>query len=364
MSLKDVTQSADLLGAVAKLPIGYGLGRLTQDTVKLEPKSEDVPIDYVYWLLRTPQYRHYCRAHATGTTNLGLPRKDFLAFPIPEQTPIRCQMVQALVAIEDEIDLNRCMNETLEATARALFKDWFVDFGPVRAKAEGRDPGLPQPLADLFPSRLVDSGVGEIPEGWEAGTVADLSYLNPETWTKGERSAEIRYVDLSSTKRGRIETITRYAAAEAPSRAQRVLRPGDTIVGTVRPGNDSYALVSEPGLTGSTGFAVLRPKAAEFTEFVYLAITSADSIEALAHLADGAAYPAVRPDVVAATPIVRPDRQILTRFSSSAGALLGRIAHSEKESHTLASLRDLLLPKLISGEIRLRQAENAVEVVA
>ena len=256
------------------------------------------------------------------------------------------------------------MIETLEVMARALFKSWFVDFDPAHAKAEGHDPGLPQSLADLFPAHLVNSDLGEIPEGWKASTAADLSDLNPETWTKGERPEEIRYVDLSNTKRGRIEAITPYAAAEAPSRAQRVLQPGDTIVGTVRPGNSSYALVSESGLTGSTGFAVLRPKAAECTEFVYLAATSATRIDDLAHLADGAAYPAVRPDVVAATPIVRPDHKVLARFSSSAGALLRGIAHRDKESRTLASVRDLLLPKLISGEIRLRDAEKIVEAVA
>ena len=277
--------------------------------------------------------------------------------PLSEQHAI----AHILGTLDDKIELNRRMNETLEAMARALFKSWFVDFDPVRAKAEGRDSSIPQSLADLFPSRLVDSELGEIPEGWEAGTVADLSSLNPETWTKGERPAEIRYVDRSSTKRGRIEAITPYAAAEAPSRAQRVLRPGDTIVGTVRPGNSSYALVSESGLTGSTGFAVLRPKAAEFTEFVYLATTSADSINALAHLADGAAYPAVRPDVVAATPIVCPDRKVLARFSSSAGALLRGITHRDKESRTLAALRDLLLPKLTSGELRIKDGERLVE---
>ena len=87
-SLKDVTQSGDLLGAVARLPREHPLGRLTQDTVKLVPRGVDVPLDYLYWLLRTPQYRGYCRSHATGTTNLGLPREDFLAFP--PQIRIRC----------------------------------------------------------------------------------------------------------------------------------------------------------------------------------------------------------------------------------------------------------------------------------
>ena len=320
---------------------------------------------FLHYVVASREFTDYVLSVQTGTavphiSGNQIREYEFLLPSLPEQRTI----AHILGTLDHKAELNRRMNEALEAIVRALFKSWFVDFDPVRAKAEGRDSGLPRSLADLFPTRLVDSDLGEVPEGWEAGTVADLSALNPETWTKEERPAEIRYIDLSNTKRGRIEAITRYAAAEAPSRAQRVLRPGDTIVGTVRPGNNSYTLVSEPGLTGSTGFAVLRPKTAEFTEFVYLATTSADSIDALAHLADGAAYPAVRPDVVAATPVVRPDDKVLARFSSATGALLGRIAHGEKESRTLASLRDLLLPKLMSGEVCLRDAEKVVETVA
>lgn len=210
----------------------------------------------------------------------------------------------------------------------------------------------PKPLADLFPARLVDSELGEIPEGWEVVTLADLSALNPEVWSKQTRPPEINYVDLASTKWGRIEAVTVHDAADAPSRAQRVLRPGDTIVGTVRPGNGSYAFISEAGLTGSTGFAVLRPKKPQYEQFVYLAATAAENIDALAHLADGGAYPAVRPEVVAATPVVRPDHAVLGRFSLAAGPLLAEMAHNERKSRTLADLRDALLPKLISGELR------------
>src|SRR5262245_6614165 len=107
VSLKDVTQSADLLGAVARLPLDHRPGRLTQDTVKLEPKCTDVPLDYLYWLLRTPQYRSYCRAHATGTTNLGLAREDFLAFPAPEPTSMQRRIVAILSTLDDKIGLNR-----------------------------------------------------------------------------------------------------------------------------------------------------------------------------------------------------------------------------------------------------------------
>jgi type I restriction enzyme S subunit len=130
VSLKDVTQSADLLGAVARLPAGHRVGRLTQDTVKLEPKGTDVPLDYLYWLLRTPQYRSHCRAHATGTTNLGLSREDFLAFPAPEPTAKQQRIADVLTALEEKTELNHRINDTLEAIARALFKSWFVDSQP------------------------------------------------------------------------------------------------------------------------------------------------------------------------------------------------------------------------------------------
>ncbi len=256
------------------------------------------------------------------------------------------------------------MSETLEAMARALFKAWFVDFEPVCAKMDGRWqrgqslPGFPAHLYDLFPDRFVMSELGEIPEGWGVGTLLEYSTLNPETWSNAIHPATIRYVDLSNTKRGRLESIVEYDWQNAPSRAQRILRAGDTIVGTVRPGNGSYAWITEDGLTGSTGFAVLRPHQARYSEFVYLAATAADNIDALQHLADGGAYPAVRPEDVATTKVVIPNGELIDYFSQIAGALLTKIATNERESRTLATLRDTLLPKLIRGEIRVKDAER------
>src|SRR3990172_5098157 len=268
-----------------------------------------------------------------------------------------------LGTLDDKIELIRRMNKALEAMARALFKSWFVDFDPVRAKAEGRDPGLPKNIANLFPGSFVDSELGELPEGWGVGTLADFSSLNPEAWSKETRPAVINYIDLSNTKWGRIEAITTYARQDAPSRAQRILRPKDTIVGTVRPGNGSYAFISEDGLTGSTGFAVFRPLRIEYTEFVYLAATAAENIDALSHLADGGAYPAVRPEVVAATPVVLPSGDLLGKFSRLAKPLLAKIAGNDRESRTLAALRDALLPKLLSGEIRVGDYKKQNKIV-
>jgi type I restriction enzyme S subunit len=176
----------------------------------------------------------------------------------------------------------------MEAMARALFKDWFVDFGPTRAKMAGHTLYLAPDLWALFPDRLDDD---RKPEGWQWGTLGHVATLNSESWSRANYPACIDYVDLSNTKWGTIESTQPHEQDKAPSRAQRVLRSGDTIVGTVRPGNGSYALVGTAGLTGSTGFAVLRPLRPACREFVYLAATAPDNIVRLSLLADGGAYP-------------------------------------------------------------------------
>ena len=273
--------------------------------------------------------------------------------PLPEQRAI----AHILGTLDDKIELNRRMNETLEAMARALFKSWFVDFGTVRAKMAGRDTGLPQHIADLFPDRLVASELGEIPKGWNVGTLEDVASLNPESWSTRNAPEKIVYVDLSNTKWGYIEKVETYSWKAAPSRGRRVLRHGDTIVGTVRPGNGSFSLVGRDGLTGSTGFAVLRPKTPSDAELVWCAATSQDNIDRLAHLADGGAYPAVRPEAVAATKLPLADFATRGAFSSVAASLLNQVDANKQQSHTLADLRDTLLPRLISGELRAKQIE-------
>ena len=253
-----------------------------------------------------------------------------------------------------KIDLNRRMNETLEASAQALFRNWFVDFGPTRAKAEGRPAYLGPDLWSLFPDRLGNDGV---PEGWSTGTLASISTLNPEAWGVKDHPETLSYVDLSNTKWGYIEKVERFSWADAPSRARRILRPGDTIVGTVRPGNGSFAYVAEPDLTGSTGFAVLHPKNERDRAVVWCVATSPDNIERLAHLADGGAYPAVRPETVLNTEMLIPSPNILTEFARLAMPALERIEANKIESRTLATTRDALLPKLMSGDLRVRDAE-------
>ena len=292
--------------------------------------------------------------YLTGSTMPKLTQRNMnqILLTVP---PLREQrrIARILGALDDKIELNRRMNETLEAMARAVFQDWFVDFGPTRAKMEGQEPYLPPELWDLFPNELVDSELGEIPQGWKAGALSDYASLNQESWSKKNLPNEIEYVDLANTKWGTIESTQHFSGEAAPSRARRVLRSGDTIVGTVRPGNGSFSLVGRNGLTGSTGFAVLRPLRHWFRELVYLAATDPNNIERLTHRADGGAYPAVRPEVVAESQVVTPNEGTISldHFSNVIRPLLDKMEKNQAEIRMLATLREELLPSLISGEL-------------
>ena len=321
----------------------------------LKPKVE-MDTRWAYYELLTQDINGMDSGSAIPSTS----REDFYGLPV-RVPPLSKQraIAHVLGTLDDKIELNRRMNETLEAMARALFKSWFVDFEPVRAKMEGRwrrgesHPGLPDDLYDLFPDRLVDSELGEVPEGWGVKALREISNLNPESWSGANSPDHVEYVDLANTKWGVIESTQHFLWKDAPSRARRVLRHGDTIVGTVRPGNGSYSLIGDDGLTGSTGFAVLRPLHLRFRELVYLSATALDNIEWLAHRADGAAYPAVRPEVVSETEVAIPaaDTGVLDWFSTTVGTILDKIESANTESRALSAQRDALLPKLVSGEV-------------
>lgn len=384
VSLKDVTQSGDLLGSVARVPSFIAVGRMTQDTVKLVFKNELIDRSYLYWVLRTPEYREYCRARGMGTTNLSLSRDDFLSFPIPEPTSARLSIQRTLDAIEGKITLNRDIAQTLEAMAQAIFKSWFVDFDPVKARIaaiqEGRDPlraamsaisgkadaeldVLPPKqydqlaaIAALFPDEMEESELGETPRGWTPAALSTVCDLNASSWGAKTLPASVNYVDLANTKNGAIIEVQAMEGPNIPSRARRILESGDTIVGTVRPGNRSFALVGEAGLTGSTGFAVLHPKKDFLREYVYLAATADANIERLTHLADGGAYPAVRPELVVSDSLPIPNDELLRAFHRISSSMFNQILGGRRANQNLTKLRDTLLPKLLSGELSVTEA--------
>lgn len=342
-------------------------------------KNSDLRPWLRFVLLSAPA-KHLIGARLNTTVQKTLNLKDIreLGVPLPPAMH-RNQIVSVLSSLDKKILLNRRINQTLEAMAQAIFKSWFVDFDPVKAKIaaieQGQDPlraamraisgkadaeldQMPREhynqlaaTAALFPDAMEESELGEIPEGWKAGILSELCQLNPESWNAKTLPDIVRYVDLANAKNGEIAEIQTVGGKDTPSRARRILKEGDTVVGTVRPGNRSFALVSEPDLTGSTGFAVLRPNASYWLEFVYFVATSGTNIERLAHLADGGAYPAVRPEIVVQENVVLPEQSVAQAFHQHVQPLFARIIVNRNNEKFLAETRDTLLPKLLSGEL-------------
>ncbi|HCH3272308.1 TPA: restriction endonuclease subunit S [Vibrio parahaemolyticus] len=331
-------------------------GGASADVLIFRTKDESVLLsEYLYHFLSSPEFIEFTVRTSKGAK---MPRGDKGAmmdfeFKLP---PVEIQKIIAcsLQGLERKVRLNSQTNQTLEQMAQAIFKSWFVDFDPVKAKINGEQPeGMDAATASLFPEKL-DSETG-IPDGWTQGSIADIAKLNAKSWTKKNSPEQVHYVDLANTKNGVIESVTTYDFEESPSRARRILNSGDTIVGTVRPGNRSYAFIgdTEKPLTGSTGFAVLSPKKSYWTSFVYLATTNDDSIDEYARLADGGAYPAIKPAVVADTQCAIPTEDIAKKFWELTGPMLRKAHQNRLQNEDLAALRDTLLPKLLSGDVKL-----------
>jgi type I restriction enzyme, S subunit len=351
------------LGQVSIVPEGpFDRYLISQSQMKLTVDRNRADPLFIYYIFRTPVQQEYIRQHAIQTgvphTNLGILRGT--PVPLPPMHEQRA-IAHVLGTLDDKIELNRRMNETLEAIARALFKSWFVDFDPVRAKAEGRDPNLPKHLADLFPDSFEESDVGEMPTGWDAATVAEVANINAQTLDRSDHLDVIDYVEISEVMRGEIGSVVRYERGTEPSRARRRLRHGDTVLLSVRPDRGAHFLCLDPPdtLIASTGFVVLSPRDGNWA-FLYAALTRREVGEELGRLADGGAYPAVRPEAVARLLQVLPAKEAVGPYERLARPLFEQSARKRTESKILSALRDALLPKLISGELRVKAAEQIV----
>lgn len=366
VSLKDVTQSADLLGSVSCVPPTIKAGRLTQDTVRLNFKRKDISPRYLYWLLRTPDYRDYCRSRAIGTTNLALARKDFLAFPVPLPSAGVIAVVTLLDALDDKIDLNRRMNATLEATARTLFQSWFVDFDPVRAKVDGRQPaGMDEATAALFPSSFEGSAIGPIPSGWSLSALPQVVAVNP---TRPLRQGTVApYVDMKAlpTRGHSIESATNRTFTSGSR-----FTNGDTLLARITPclenGKTGFVDVLDDGQVGwgSTEFIVLSPKAPLPSQFGYLlARSDALRAHAIQNMTGTSGRQRVPTGCFDSFLIAVPPASVAARFNQITAPMMNAIKASARQSVTLTELRDALLPKLLSGELRVPEALRTAEAV-
>lgn len=273
-----------------------------------------------------------------------------------------------LGTLDDKIELNRKENETLEAIARALFKAWFVDFEPVRAKLEGRWqrgqslPGLPAHLYDLFPSRLVESEFGEIPEGWRHSTIGEEvtvcggstpSTKEPEFW-EGGQNCWATPKDLSALKFPVLLDTDRKITDAGLAKISSGLLPVGTVLLSSR-APIGYLAIAEVPTAINQGFIAMKCDGA--LPNVFVLPWCRESMDAIVGNANGSTFQEISKSNFRPLRVVVPSDPVLTSFTRSADSLYRQLAENERESRSLAELRETLLPKLISGELRVPAAE-------
>ena len=364
VSLKDVTQSGDLLGSVARVPRDIAAGRLTQDTVKLEFGGRPLDRDYLYWLLRTPIYRAYCRARATGTTTLGLARDDFLGFPVTEPGDEELSLVELLEALDDRIALLRETNTTFEAIAQALFKSWFVDFDPVRAKMAGRAPeGMDEATAALFPESFAESEFGEMPVGWPVLPIGDaveaVGGTTPDTKTAAYWAPAIHCwtspKDLSgATAPVMLDTERKISDAGLAKIGSGLLPAGSLLMSSRAP--IGYLTLTQVPVAINQGYIGMLPGGR--LSPLYLLFWCRVNMDAIKGRANGSTFMEISKKAFRPIPALVPPASLIDKFDGIAGGLFARVVENERQAQTLATLRDTLLPRLISGQLRLPLADT------
>jgi type I restriction enzyme S subunit len=318
---------------------------------------------FVYYNLSSR--RDEIRGMAAGSAQPILNKASFSRIRLRLPPPSEQQAIAAVLgALDDKIEQNRRTARALEALARATFKAWFVDFEPVKAKAAGATnfPGMPHAAFAALPSGLTDSPLGPVPQGWAVGKLGNHCGINERSVRAGQIDGGIEYIDIASVTVGRLDGVQRVPFAEAPSRARRQVRHGDTIWSCVRPNRRSYLFIHSPpeNWIVSTGFAVLSP-ASFGPSYLHELTTRQEFVDYLVSNADGSAYPAVRPEHFAAADVLVPPAELRDVFEEMTVPLRNLLAAGEAESSTLATLRDYLLPRLLNGGVRVRPSQTETQ---
>jgi type I restriction enzyme, S subunit len=289
-----------------------------------------------------------------STTRAAVYVRDLEVPPPPEQHAI----AHILGTLDDKIDLNRRMSQTLEAITRALFKSWFVDFDPVRAKAEGWNPGLSTSLTDLFPRRLVDSELGEIPEGWEVGTLDNVAE-HPRRGVQPEQiPQDAPYIALEHMPRQCI-ALSAWGMADGLESNKFEFKKGEILFGKLRPYFHKVGVAPIDGVC-STDIVVVAPRAIQWFGFVLGHVSSVAFVEYTNAGSTGTKMPRTSWQDMARYSIALPPTPIAAAFTYLIQPTVDRLMVGIHESRALVALRDALLPKLLSGELCVKDAERLV----
>lgn len=328
----------------------------------LEPK-EDMDLRWAYYCLLTYDINGMDSGSAIPSTS----RESFYRLPVrvppkKEQQAIAC----VLGALDDKIDVNHQMSRGLEAMSQALFKSWFLSFDPVRAKAAGqKPPGLDSATAAIFPNRLEDSNVGEIPKGWRAATIRQLSSNVQYGLTQSASTAPVgpKFLRITDIQGGRVDWSAVPYCVVSPEEHERYrLKSGDVLVARTgaSTGENIYLPVAPDAVFASylVRFQFTDPATARL---VGAFMRTAAYFDFVAGSIGGSAQPNASAQVLASASLIVPPPEIARRFAEIVAPVDARIAANSDESRTLSALRDALLPKLISGEMRLSDAERIVQ---
>ena len=299
--------------------------------------------------------------YITGSTIPKLSQRSLHSIPIPcpgltEQEEI----ADLLGSLDDKIELNRRMNETLEAMARAIFKDWFIDFGPTRAKAEGCAPYLAPEIWDLFPEKLDED---EKPVGWESFTLADLAHHHRATVSpSADPEHTFEHYSIPGYDTGNAPTLDLGGSIRSN---KTVVPEGAVLLSKLNPEIERVWLPGPKGelsQVASTEFLAFTPLACATRTVLFCMFKSEAFRAEMAAMVTGTSksHQRVSPKVLITREVLTTDPQLLTAFDEIVRPFLDRLLANRREARTLAQTRDLLLPKLMSGEIRLAEAEKAV----
>jgi type I restriction enzyme S subunit len=339
---------------------------ISNKQMKFTPDSTKADSLFLYYLFSGPQMQDVIKNQGIGSSvpgfNLGQLRAMRLRVPqLDEQRAI----AHILGTLDDKIELNRRMNETLEAMTRAIFQSWFVDFDPVRAKAEGRDPGLPKEITDLFPDCFEDSELGEIPAGWYNRSIGDLadvvggstpSTSRAEFW-EGGRHCWVTPKDLASLKAPvLLDTERRITDAGLAQISSGLLPSGTVLLSSRAP--IGYLAIAEVPAAINQGFIAMKPK--KGVSNLFLLLWARFAHEEILSRANGSTFLEISKSSFRPIPVASPDDCVLAAFDSLVRPLYQRVVCNECESCTLAAVRDTLLPKLISGELRVKDTESLI----
>ena len=338
--------------------------------IRMRPRSRRVYPDFIPFLLESPHFQRQIEAMGVGSVirHFGPSHLRQMTVLLPA-IEVQRRIAEILGALDDRIELDRRMNETLEAMARALFKSWFVDFDPVHAKAEGRPPsGMDAEVAKLFPREFVDSEIGPIPRGWRAAPLREwVDALSGGTPSKADEhfwNGPVPWISPKVMTSIHADEAEAYVTESAIGNGTRLAPAGSTLIMVRGMGLHEEVRVSQARapVTFNQDVKALVPRGMIQSSLLLFALVHAKN-DLLGRVeSSGHGTGRLPSDILLATPIVMPPKELQAKLAAPFDALNDRIAVARDESRTLAETRNALLPRLLSGELRVRDAERIASI--